>query len=306
MEPLLLVIAAAQCGVFSRAQALAAGYSDRRIRHLLAIGTWLRCDQGIFRIAGLPLTFDVSAWIATLAAGPDAVLSHRVAGKLHGLDGTPAAVRFDISVPLTRRPRNVPRANIHRVRLCAQDVGTCRGFPVTSVVRTVVDLARSLPLETGSQVMADALRAGRVSVHVLEARIAWLAGCTGIEGARQALARADPKLESVLERELFALLWRAGLNPVAQFVVTAGGQFVARVDLALPQFRLAIEADGYGTHALRPGFERDREKAALLQLAGWSLLSFTATQIRQRPDWVVAIVLERVRQLSATTGVAGA
>jgi hypothetical protein len=42
MEPLLTAIAAAQCGVFSRVQALTAGYTDRRIRHLLAIGTWLR------------------------------------------------------------------------------------------------------------------------------------------------------------------------------------------------------------------------------------------------------------------------
>jgi hypothetical protein len=73
---LLAAIAAAQCGVFSRAQALAGGYTDRRIRHLLAIGSWLRCAQGIFRISGTPLTFDASAWIATLAAGTDARLSH--------------------------------------------------------------------------------------------------------------------------------------------------------------------------------------------------------------------------------------
>ena len=43
MELLLVAIAAAQCGVFSRAQALAAGYSEARIRHLLAVGTWVRC-----------------------------------------------------------------------------------------------------------------------------------------------------------------------------------------------------------------------------------------------------------------------
>jgi very-short-patch-repair endonuclease len=299
MEPLLMAIAAAQCGVFSRVQALTAGYTDRRIRHLLAIGTWLRCGQGTFRIAGTPLTFDASAWIATLAAGLNAVLSHRIAGRLQNLEGTPPVVRFDVSVPLARRPRNVPRATIHRVRLCADDIAVCQGFPVTSIARTLVDLGRTLPIETGSRIIADALRAGRVSVDALEARIAWLSGCTGIDLARRALASADPKLESVLERELFALLRRARLDPVAQYVVTSAGQFVARVDFALAGIRLAIEADGYDTHARRPGFERDRERAALLQLAGWSLLSFTATQIRQQPDWVIATVLKRVRQLSS-------
>jgi very-short-patch-repair endonuclease len=298
MEPLLVAIAVTQCGVFSRVQALGAGYTDRRIRHLLAIGSWLRCGAGIYRISGTPLTFDASVWIATLAAGLDARLSHRIAGKLQSVEGTPPVVRFDISVPPTRRPRNVPRANIHRIRLCAEDVALCRGFPVTSLARTLVDLARSLPIETGSRIIADALRASRVSVEALESRIEWLGGCNGIDLARRALAAADPILESVLERELLALLRRAGLNPVAQYVVTSAGQVVARVDFALSGIRLAIEADGYDTHARRPGFERDREKAALLQLAGWSLLSFTATQIRQQPDWVIATVLERVRQLS--------
>jgi very-short-patch-repair endonuclease/predicted transcriptional regulator of viral defense system len=298
MEPLLVAVAAAQCGVFSRVQALAAGYTDRRIRYLLATGSWLRCAQGIFRISGTPLTFDASAWIATLAAGVGAVLSHRIAGKLHSVEDTPPVVRFDVSVPPTRRPRNVPRANIHRIRLCADDVTSCQGFPVTSIPRTLIDLARTLPIDTGSRIIGDALRAGRVSVDALEARIAWLSGCTGIDLARRALTNADPILESVLERELLALLRRAGLNPIAQYVVTSAGQFVGRVDFALAGIRLAIEADGYDTHSRRPGFEGDREKAALLQLAGWSLLSFTATQIRQQPDWVIATVLERVRQLS--------
>jgi very-short-patch-repair endonuclease len=211
-------------------------------------------------------------------------------------------VRFDISVPAVRVPRNVPRATIHRTELGPEDIAVCRGFPVTSIARTLVDLGRTLPLEIGSRVIGDALRTGRVSAAALEDRIGALARCVGIDRARRALASADPKLESVLELELFALLRRAGLDPVIQYVVTAGGAFVARVDFALPGIRLAIEADGYDTHARRPGFERDREKAALLQLAGWWLLSFTATQIRQRPDWVVETVLTRVRQLTVAAG----
>lgn len=299
MYTLLVAIAAAQCGVFSRAQALAAGYTEKQIRHLSATGTWLRCHAGIYRVAGVSLSFDASAWVAVLAAGEGARLGYRMAGKLHSLDGTPPPVYFDISVRSGRSPRNVPRARIHRTELAPEDIAVCQGFPVTSILRTLVDLSRSLPIETGSRIIADALRGGRVSVDALETRIAGLAGCTGIDLARRALASADPKFESVLERELLVLLRRAGLKPIAQYVVTVGGRAVARVDFALPGIRLAIEADGYGTHALRPGFERDREKAADLQLVGWYLLSFTATQIRQRPEWVVATVVERVRQLTA-------
>jgi very-short-patch-repair endonuclease len=302
MEFLLAAIASAQCGVFSRAQALAAGYTDKRIKYLLAMGIWLRCHPGIYRLAGVAPSLDMSAWIAVLAAGRGALLSHRFAGKVHSLEGTPPPVRFDVSVPEARRPRNVPRATIHRTELAPDDIAVCRGFPVTSVARTLVDLARTLPIETGSRVIADALRTGRVSAAAVEHRIGALARCIGIERARHALANADPRLESVLERELLALLRRAGLNPVAQYVVTAGGRFVARVDFALPGIRLAIECDGYDTHARRPGFERDREKAVLLQLAGWNLLPFTAMQIRKDPDWVVATVLARVRQLTAAAG----
>ena len=302
MKPLLVAIVAVQCGVFSRAQALAAGYTEKQIAHLLAIGTWLRCHPGIYCLAGVAPSLDMSAWIAVLAAGRGARLSHRFAGKVHSLEGTPPPVRFDVSVPEARRPRNVPRATIHRTELAPDDIAVCRGFPVTSVARTLVDLARTLPIETGSRVIADALRTRRVSVAAIEQTIGRLARCVGIERARHALANADPKLESVLERELLALLRRAGLNPVAQYVVMAGGKYVARVDFALPGIRLATEADGYETHARHLGFERDRETAALLQLAGWSELSFTATQIRQRPEWVVATVLERVRQLTAAGG----
>jgi very-short-patch-repair endonuclease len=300
MKPLLVAIAAAQCGVFSRAQVLAAGYSEKQIRHMLEIGTWLRCHAGIYCLAGVAPSLNMNAWVTLLAAGKQAFLSHRMAGKLHVLQGTPPPLRFDVSMQRSRHPRDVPRANIHRIRLCADDVTVCDGFPVTSIARTLVDLGRSLPIETGSRIIADALRVGRVSVDAIEARIAWMSGCTGIDLARRALASADPKFESTLERELFTLLRRAGLNPVAQYVVLAGSRYVARVDFALPGIRLAIEADGYGTHALRPGFERDREKSADLQLVGWCLLSFTATQIRERPDWVVETVLTRVRQLTAS------
>ena len=69
MEPLLVAVAVAQCGVFTRAQAIAAGYTEKRIKHVLTIGIWLRCRPGVYRLAGVAPSLDMSAWIAVLAAG---------------------------------------------------------------------------------------------------------------------------------------------------------------------------------------------------------------------------------------------
>ena len=124
-----------------------------------------------------------------------------------------------------------------------------------------------------------------------------------IARARQAVLAADPRLESILEDELFMIIRRGGIDVVPQYEVFADGQFVARVDFGIPELRLALESDGYGTHALRPGFERDRERAALLQLAGWNLLSFTATQIRRQPNWVYDVVCRRVEQRRLELGI---
>jgi very-short-patch-repair endonuclease len=50
---------------------------------------------------------------------------------------------------------------------------------------------------------------------------------------------------------------------------------------------------------MRPGFERDRERWALLQAAGWTVLAFTATQIRQRRSWVLDVIAQTVARLAA-------
>ena len=300
MQSALVRIAEAQHGIFSRQQARAAGYTDRQIDGALARGDWLRCASGVYRGAGTPMLFLAGAWVAVHASGDGSMLSHRVAGQLHRLDGVPPTTVFDLYVSSNRRPRNVPRARIHRV-----DAGLpahCLGLPVTPIPMTIVDLARELPAETGARIVADALRTHRVSLDALEREVARWMLRPHITRARAAVRLADPRLESVLEDELFVIARRvrAALGQrhlfVPQYEVVADGRFVARLDLAVPELRLGFEADGYATHAMRPGFERDRERAALLQLAGWSSVAFTATQIRRRPQWVFDVMRERIEQ----------
>ena len=115
MESGLAQVAQSQHGVFSRRQARQAGYSDRQIELAIVRGDWVKCTSAVFLVAGAPAPFLASIWVAVLAAGDGAMLSHRVAGQLHRLDGVPAPTVFDLYVPAGRRPRAVPRARLHHV-----------------------------------------------------------------------------------------------------------------------------------------------------------------------------------------------
>ena len=114
-------------------------------------------------------------------------------------------------------------------------------------------------------------------------------------GSRQALRAvelADARAESQPESVLRVVLALAGLPPVPQFVVRGpGGVFLARVDLAYPELRVAVEYDG-AWHAEDGQFARDRRRLNLLTAAGWSVLHVTAADLRDP-----ALLVQRVRAL---------
>jgi very-short-patch-repair endonuclease len=109
---------------------------------------------------------------------------------------------------------------------------------------------------------------------------------------RAALTLADARSESAFETLIRRLLVRAGLAPEAlqHEVRDADGRFLARLDMAWPSLRLAVEADGRAHHDTLPALYRDRVRANDLALAGWTILRFTWADLQQRPEWVVAQV----------------
>ncbi len=299
MDHVLAKVARSQSGVFSRTQALESGYSPERIRTELRSGRWFAVVPGVYRLAGAPGGWNTRVWSALLAAGAGAALAGRPAGRLHRLDGVPSYDRLEVAVPINRRPRLRAGGIVTRTPLAAGDTMRRSGIPVLTPARVVVDLARKEPLEVATRIIADALRAGAASEAQVAKQLDAARRRDGFPQAATAFALADPALESVLEGELLQLLVGAGLVVVPQFEVVRFGAFIARLDFAIEELRLGYEADGYGVHSLRPAFERDRERQALLQLAGWTTLSFTATQIRRRPNWVqdVARRMEQQRRL---------
>jgi very-short-patch-repair endonuclease len=114
---------------------------------------------------------------------------------------------------------------------------------------------------------------------------------------RHAVSLTDPRSQSIPESVTRVVLVLAGFDVVPQFQVRLNNVVIARVDLALPAYRLAIEYDG-AWHALREQFERDRARLNLLQQAGWRMVHVTAAMLRRPQDIVAAVraaVLARER-----------
>ena len=92
----------------------------------------------------------------------------------------------------------------------------------------------------------------------------------------------DALPDGVAEMRVVRRLLAAGLpQPVRQYEIYANGRFVARVDLAYPQVRLAIELDGFRWHAGRGPFRSDRLRRNRIEAAGWRLLETAPDDIAE-------------------------
>ena len=156
------------------------------------------------------------------------------------------------------------------------------GLRCLRTVRAGADLLRLLPLPQ-AVVVADAVQhAGLCDREALQTELSTsAAGLRGVVQARRVLVLSDARAESPPESLLRLALVQAGLRPVPQHVVVdAHGRFVARVDLALPAQRLAFEYDGRAVHEREDVFVQDRRRANDLVRAGWTVLRFTAADLR--------------------------
>ena len=232
--------------------------------------------------------------------GPGAVLSHEEAARQLDLP-----LVDDTGVRRVVVPRNRSRAQAEGWRLHRADLGPAEriqradGLSVTSVLRTVVDLAKVLPLGAAVAAADGALRLGTSPVTLRAALLA--ARGPGAGRCRQVAALMDPLAESVLESLLRLLLVLAGLpSPVSQYEIRdEHGRTVARVDFCWPGSRLVVEADGFAFHSDRLAYRRDRERMNELERLGWRVLRFTWEDVRQRPAAVVTVVAECLAAMAA-------
>jgi hypothetical protein len=297
----LFTTAAAHHGVVQIAQATAAGLHPMQVHRLAKSEGWKRQLPGVYadpRESG----FEQELFAAWLWAGRDAVVSHRSAAKLLGLDGIDPNLP-EVTVPPQQHPRS-PSVIVHRTELPKADRRLWNRLPVTSAARTIIDLAAVVDVESLAMAVDCAWRRHLVSLEWLERRMREI-GAQGRAGTRElsrvlrdCRARGQP-LDSALEVKLWFQWPRSLPRPVPGWIFEHGFGQPGRIDFAFPDQRLAIECDGFQVHSERRCFERDCVRLSRLAALGWRVLHVTWKQL-QNPEEVFQRIAASLQSLKYT------
>ena len=294
-------------GVQTTAELLAVGLSAGQIRRMVRDGTLCLLRPGVYapsasvasvlRDSRDTKTRHASEQLLRLAAalaatGSQSVGSHRSAGQVYGL----GMVGRDLEqvTEITRAPgdRGGHTARlgvlVHIANLPPDHVVSYRGVPLTSVPRTVIDLARTLPFAEGVAIADSALNARLTSKAELAAVIADCPRWPGLQRAREVTAFSDARSESVLESLSRAAFRQAGLPPPdLQVWVGDDGEIIGRADFLWRPYRTIGEADGAFKYQTPARARAQLERDARLRAAGYEVVHFTWAQITRVPAQVV-------------------
>lgn len=276
-------------GPLTRRQALAAGWTPWQLRHS-AIVRSVR-DTYLPPVDSANLLSRARSVLLTMS--PGSLVSHASAAELWGIELPAAALSSRVHVVTCReeRPRHRPDRVVHEsVRLNSDDAALVSGLAITSPARTWWDLATTLAPADLLAVTDQILRTW-CSPWRLQEMLGRHVGERGAVRARRALRHGDPRAESRMESVTRWLLIEAGLpTPELQYAIRdQDGYAVARLDLAYPRLRIAIEFDG-AVHRQADVFARDLRRQNMLVNDGWTVLRFSGADVLGRPDSVVAQV----------------
>jgi very-short-patch-repair endonuclease len=241
---------------------------------------WRRLYPDVYVHVDHPVGHALRARVAAAMVVPGAVVTGGSAAVLWGVDLGTADDEVELTVPPSWHPRRTRGIRVRRATLPSAHVQRRHGVSVSTPAATAVRLAASLPGDNGVVAVDRLVVAGLTRLDEVRCLAEGARG-PGSARAREVCARADGLAESPQETRLRLLVVRSQLpSPVAQFVVRDGGRFVARVDLAWPDRKIALEYDGLW-HAEPGQFARDRRRLNRLHAAGWRVFFVTAADLRE-------------------------
>jgi hypothetical protein len=299
LSPDLSAVFAAQHGLITREQAEHHGLTRRMVVRRVAAGLLDEPAPRVLRLSGASPTWEQRVMGVTLSSGGRAVVSHRCAAALHGMDGFSRSI---VEVSVTR-PWRLRRAGtvVHQAQaLEQQDLTAVAGIPVTGVARTLADLGSVVDRAQVERALDDVRRRG-ISLRWIQATAERLHR-PGQAGTRVLLAlietaRTEPTVRGSWFERLVEDCLRSPELPalVRQHrVLDDRNRLVGILDLAFPSLRLGVEAHSRRFHFGRLPEQADEDRDHRLARCGWEVL-YVGWQATKRPADLLALVVETAR-----------
>ena len=300
LEAAISTLAERQHGVVSLCQLLFVGMSRAAVAKRAKDGRLHRVHRGVYAVRH-PRLSARGRWIAaTLAYGPDALLSHRSAAALWGIHASDR-VRTDITVP-SRSVRARAGIEAHTsLTLTGQDMATVDLIPCTSVARTLIDFGDVMDRRAVERAVDQAEVLRLFDLRAVEDALARAGRRRGAGTLRAVLGHyRTPTLTSEAFEERFLRFCRAAAlpEPEVNAWISLERGVAYQADFLWRNEALVVETDGYRFHSGRRAFERDRLRDQRLTLAGFTVIRLTWRQLAQEPDRVLATVKDLLARLA--------
>jgi very-short-patch-repair endonuclease len=290
-------LAERQYGVVSRQQLRALGVKESAIDRRLRAGRLHEVRQGVYALGHRLIPREGRWMAAVLASGTEAVLSHWSAAALWVIRPNSRST-IDITSP--RKSRSWHGIRRHHKPLPADQVTVEGGIPVTTVPRTILDLAATESIDVVESLLREAERRELRDTLSLRDLIEGYPGRRGIRKVRLALERfeASPPghRRRGLEERFDAFLRRHGL-PLPRFndwIVLGAKRF--QVDCHWIDTGQIVELDGWEGHGTRSAFRSDRARDRALSVAGYSVTRLTWAQLDDEPEVIAADLRALLRE----------
>lgn len=289
---LISSLAAKQEGVVNRRQLLESGATSHQVDSRIRNRSLRKLYAGVYAVGHDRLSLEGRHRAAVMAGGPNAVLSHRAAASLLGLlppSGHIEVIRSSSPDPHRPPPDHASRVIhpglvIHRTRtLNRNEVTTRRGIPVTSAVRTIINLAE----REGPKTLDTAIRRGAANKSLdlgeLGRALDQSRGRKGVAKLRKVFAAWNPgKLRSKSEMENgvsdICQRWAIPLPLINDFRCSY------EVDFQWDGSLVIVESDGGAFHASKADRHRDYQKSFDLTSAGHTVVRVDEKMVFAEPD----------------------
>jgi very-short-patch-repair endonuclease len=285
--------------VVSAGEMEAAGIPRGSIRKRLATGRLYLLHHAVYAVGHPEVSLHGHWRAAVLACGAGAVLSHRDGAELFGIyKGYRRAI--DVTAPGRSRHRS-ERITVHRPRtLHDDDVTEREGIPVTTVARTLLDLAEVVPERRLRRAWDEAQRLDLFDLNAIEHT---LGRARGRRGLKPLIKLVKEQLDAPHTKEeleaCFADFIRDFRLPKPLYNAALLGY---EIDALYATERIAIELDSFEFHGkTKAQHERDRRKQLDLQLAGYTVVRLTWRMLKDDPAKLAAEIqnLLKARQVAS-------